>query len=75
MRTVKGLSPLTAAARAAGVVTVTVFPPLPPVVGPMGLSLPKPTRLKSQPADTAEAATRRAASELRMASFIFAAKY
>ena len=29
--------------------TVTVLPPLPPVVGPIGLSFAKPAKLKSAP--------------------------
>ena len=39
--------PATAETSASGVVTVTLVPPSPPVVVPIGLSFANPTRLKS----------------------------
>ena len=55
--------------RAAGVDTVTVAPPAPPVVDPRGLSLAKPTRLKSDAVGCADALSRDVLSA-KMGSFI-----
>lgn len=43
MWTILGASPATAVLRAAGLLTVTVSPPIPPVVRPMGFSLANPS--------------------------------
>lgn len=66
---VRGVEPAMADARAAGVVTVVVSPPAPPIVAPRGLSFAKPVRAGSGDCGCAEA-LRREVLRVMTVSFI-----